>query len=34
VADGDRFQLYNIIKSGEPACTSQQYPGRYAVGTR
>jgi hypothetical protein len=34
VADGDRFQLYKIIKSGEPAGTSQQYPGRYAVGTR
>jgi hypothetical protein len=34
VADGDRFQLYKIIKAGEPAGTSQRYPGRYTVGTR
>jgi hypothetical protein len=34
VADGDRFQLYKIIKTGEAADSSQKYPGRYAVGAR
>jgi hypothetical protein len=35
VADGDRFQLYKILKPGEPAGTSQQqYPGRFTVGSR
>ncbi len=31
VADGDRFQLYKILKPGEPAGT-RLYPGRYTVG--
>jgi hypothetical protein len=34
VADGDRFQLYKIIKPGEAAGPTQRYPGRYTVGTR
>ena len=34
VADGDRFQLYKILKPGEVAGTSNRYPGRYTVGTR
>jgi hypothetical protein len=35
VADGDRFQLYKILKPGDPINgTSQRYPGRYTVGSR
>jgi hypothetical protein len=34
VADGDRFQLYKIIKPGEPVSGTTQYPGRYTVGAR
>jgi hypothetical protein len=34
VADGDRFQLYKILKSGEPVNGAQRYPGRYTVGAR
>ncbi len=35
VADGDRFQLYKIIKPGETTGKEpQQYPGRYTVGAR
>src|SRR5665647_3167626 len=34
VADGDRFQLYRILKPGESAGTSSRYPGRYTVGER
>lgn len=34
VADGDRFQLYKILKPGEAAGPTQRYPGRYTVGTR
>jgi hypothetical protein len=34
VADGDRFQLYKIIKPGETSDTRPQYPGRFTVGQR
>ena len=34
VADGDRFQLYKIIKPGEATGPTQRYPGRYTVGAR
>lgn len=35
VADGDRFQLYKILKPGDPINgTSQRYPGRYTIGSR
>ncbi|MFA6266313.1 MAG: hypothetical protein WC670_11450 [Pseudolabrys sp.] len=34
VADGDRFQLYKIIKPGETTGGPPQYPGRYTVGER
>jgi hypothetical protein len=34
VADGDRFQLYKIIKPGETTGDGKQYPGRYKVGER
>ncbi|WP_137042464.1 hypothetical protein [Pseudolabrys sp. FHR47] len=34
VADGDRFQLYKIIKPGETTDRQPQYPGRYTVGAR
>jgi len=34
VADGDRFQLYKIIKPGETTGTQPQYPGRYTIGAR
>lgn len=34
VADGDRFQLYKILKPGEAAGGPPQYPGRYTVGSR
>ena len=34
VADGDRFQLYKILKPGESAGRSSRYPGRYTVGER
>ncbi len=34
VADGDRFQLYKILKPGESAGGAQRYPGRYTVGAR
>ncbi|MBS0248952.1 MAG: hypothetical protein JSR61_20245 [Proteobacteria bacterium] len=34
VADGDRFQLYKIIKPGEASGSEPQYPGRYTVGQR
>ncbi|MCW5693571.1 MAG: hypothetical protein KIT48_14520 [Pseudolabrys sp.] len=34
VADGDRFQLYKIIKSGETTDSAPQYPGRFTVGER
>lgn len=34
VADGDRFQLYRIIKPGERAGGPGRYPGRYTVGAR
>jgi len=34
VADGDRFQLYKIIKPGETTDKTPQYPGRYTVGQR
>jgi hypothetical protein len=34
VADGDRFQLYKILKPGESAGGPERYPGRYAVGSR
>jgi hypothetical protein len=34
VADGDRFQLYKIIKPGETTDRQPQYPGRYTVGQR
>ena len=35
VADGDRFQLYKILKPGDPVNgASQRYPGRYTVGSR
>jgi hypothetical protein len=33
VADGDRFQLYKILRPGETA-GPRQYPGRYTVGLR
>jgi hypothetical protein len=34
VADGDRFQLYKILKTGESAGGPGRYPGRYTVGAR
>ncbi len=34
VADGDRFQLYKIIKPGEATDSEPQYPGRFTVGER
>ena len=34
VADGDRFQLYKILKPGEPGNGAQRYPGRFTVGSR
>ncbi|MBS0533902.1 MAG: hypothetical protein JSR72_07575 [Proteobacteria bacterium] len=34
VADGDRFQLYKIIKPGETSDSQPQYPGRFTVGER
>jgi hypothetical protein len=34
VADGDRFQLYKILKPGETTGGPGRYPGRYTVGTR
>ena len=34
VADGDRFQLYKIIKDGENAGGPARYPGRFTVGSR
>ncbi len=34
VADGDRFQLYKILKPGESAGTSRLYPGRYSISAR
>jgi len=34
VADGDRFQLYKIIKPGETTGEGKQYPGRFKVGER
>lgn len=34
VADGDRFQLYKILKPGESTGGPPQYPGRYTVGAR
>ncbi len=34
VADGDRFQLYKILKTGETSDTPSRYPGRYTVGAR
>lgn len=35
VADGDRFQLYKIIKPGEAVGDgTSRYPGRYTVGSR
>jgi hypothetical protein len=34
VADGDRFQLYKILKDGESAGGPARYPGRFTVGSR